>query len=91
LDLCNQLPSVGFVGAACSFSVTILASIALNSEVQEPTCYWALLLLILYEQHRDREYCTRIAEKMAPSFTGNDHQECAPGLLETLRTPGQLV
>lgn len=68
-----------------------LASIALDSEVPEPTRYWALLLLILYEQRRDREYCTRIAEKVAPSFTGEDHQECARGLLETLRTHGQFV
>jgi hypothetical protein len=68
-----------------------LASIALDAEVQEPTRYWALLLLILYEQRPDREYCARIAEKAAQSFTCGDHQECARGLLETLRTPGQFV
>jgi hypothetical protein len=69
----------------------LLSSIALDADVQEHTRYWALLLLILYEQRRDRGYCTRIAEKVAPSFTGDDHQECARGLLETLRTPGQFV
>ena len=68
-----------------------LASIALDAEVEETTRYWALLLLILYEQRRDREYCTSIAEKVAPSFTGDDHQECARGLLETMRTPGQFL
>jgi len=68
-----------------------LASIALDSEVPEGTRYWALLLLILYEQRRDREYCTRIAEKVTPSFTGEDHQECARGLLVTLKTPGRYV
>jgi hypothetical protein len=31
--------------------------------LQELTRYWALVLLILYEQRRDREYCARIAEK----------------------------
>lgn len=70
---------------------SFLASIALDSEVQESTRYWALLLLILYEQRRDREYCSRIAKKVAPYFTGDDHQECARGLLETLRTPGQFI
>jgi hypothetical protein len=69
----------------------ILASIALDSDMQESTRYWALLLLILYEQRRDREYCARIAEQVAPSLTGEDHQECARGLLETLRTPGHFV
>ena len=68
-----------------------LASIALDAEVQEPTRYWALLLLILYEQRRDREYCARIAEKAAQSFTCGDHQGCTRGLLETVRTPGQFV
>lgn len=57
--------------------------------LQELTRYWALLLLILYEQ--DREYCARIAEKAAQSFTCGDHQECTCGLLETVRTPGQFV
>ena len=69
----------------------LLASIALDSEVPEVTRYWAMLLLILYEQRRDREYCIQIAEKVAPSITGEDLQECAGGLLETLRTPGQFV
>jgi len=59
--------------------------------LQELTRYWALLLLILYEQRRDREYCARIAEKAAQSFTCGDHQECTRGLLETVRTPGQFV
>jgi hypothetical protein len=68
-----------------------LASIAQDSDVQESTRYWALLLLILHEQHRDREYCTRMAEKVTPFFTGDDHQECARGLLETMRTPGHFV
>ncbi len=69
----------------------ILASITLDSEVPEAPRYWAMLLLILYEQRRDREYCTRIAEQVAPSFTGEDHRECALGLLETLRTHGHFV
>jgi hypothetical protein len=59
--------------------------------VPEETRYWALLLLILFGQRRDREYCTAIAEKAVLAFTGEDLQECARGLLETLKTPGQLV
>lgn len=70
---------------------TLLASIALDSDVPETTRYWALLLLILLEQRRHREYCVTITEKTAPSFTGEDHQECARGLLETLKLPGQFV
>jgi len=59
--------------------------------VPETTRYWALLLLILLEQRRNREYCVTITEKTAPSFTGEDHQECVRGLLETLKLPGQFV
>lgn len=68
-----------------------LTSIALDSGVQESMRYWALLLLILLEQRRDREYCTSIAEKAAPFFTGDDYKDCAQSLLETLRRPGQFV
>ena len=68
-----------------------LASISLDTEVQESTRYWALLLLILFEQRRDREYCTKIADKASQSFTCDVQLECARGLLETLRTPGQIV
>ena len=87
----NAHPGVPSIVALAPNRRTFLASIALDSDVQEPARYWALLLLILFEQRRDREYCTRIAEKVAPSFTGDDHQECARGLLETMRTPGHFV
>lgn len=68
-----------------------LSSIALDSGLQEALRYWALLLLILFEQRRDRKYCITIAQKAAASFTGEDHQECARGLLETLKVHGQFV
>jgi hypothetical protein len=68
-----------------------LEAIALDVMVPEDVRYWALLLLIIYEQRLHRGYCISVAEKAAPSFTDEDHQERLRGLLETLKTPGLLV
>lgn len=82
---------VAAIVALSSGRRAFLGSIALDTAVPEAVRYWALLLLILFEQYRDREYCITIAEKTLSSLNGEDHQECAGGLLENLKTPGRFV
>jgi|SRR5665213_1023172 len=68
-----------------------LESIVLDADVPEHTRYWALLLLILYEQHRQRDYCITIAENAAARFDDDDNKERIRGLIEVLKTPGRFV
>ena len=68
-----------------------LESIALDGCVPQDIRYWALLLLVLYEQRHDRDYCITTTEKAVAGITDEDHQERLRGLLETLKTPGRFV
>jgi hypothetical protein len=68
-----------------------LESIVLDADVPENTRYWALLLLILYEQHRERDYCVTITESAVQGFSDDDNKERLRGLIEILKTPGRFV
>jgi hypothetical protein len=65
-----------------------LESIAFDPNVEQKSRYWALILLVAYEQRRHFDYTIGILEKALGVFSDDEDQECLHGLYEGLKKDG---